>query len=595
MQIKFIEKESLVAKCNEIFANKIKEDKYATSISHISNIFCLISSNEKSFEMKNSLQLIAKILSCVLDVSSKNVFKPLLENKYSKFYFIPDNLGSDELNYLLEIVDYIQQPVLKARIADILWCYHRPKNIQHALSAIKSYISVDFIKFSADNYTFWHRAILLAQSTKQQDYLDKIKAKLLQEIDYPTNDWQFHKFKIAEIFLKTELDKMIYLDLAEKMLQEQQKFNPKSDNFELFYDYLEIAKELFAKANNQDKKIYCINLLGKATEQYGDFQIEANNSNLVANYFYKLALKIYRTIPDSYRSKYNIEQNLIYIQDKITKSGYKISDELELVEIPPMDISTLQNQSINHVKNKNTLFEAICYFSGICTFDVHRAMLNTEEQIRDFVFRNIAPTTAISKDGRTIDRIESLNSDGSNQDKVILQNTIRDFCTIYMPFMVQSRIVPAINQIQEEHIITKDFLLALCRYSSIVPEKRENLVASALYFGFEGDFSTCIHLLAPQVENMIRELFKKHGVITTHTDNDGIEHEIGLSSLLDKPQSKEILGFDLWFELQAVFTSSLSANLRNMVGHGLLDDETSNSYYVVYAWWLILKWVIWTI
>lgn len=44
--------------------------------------------------------------------------------------------------------------------------------------------------------------------------------------------------------------------------------------------------------------------------------------------------------------------------------------------------------------------------------------------------------------------------------------------------------------------------------------------------------------------------------------------------------------------LQAVFSSSLGPNLRNEVGHGLLDDEKSNSIYSVYAWWAILRWVI---
>lgn len=98
-------------------------------------------------------------------------------------------------------------------------------------------------------------------------------------------------------------------------------------------------------------------------------------------------------------------------------------------------------------------------------------------------------------------------------------------------------------------------------------------------------------MLAPQVENIVRQLLKKNGITTTSGAED-IEHEIGLSALLEKSEAKEILGDDLWFELQAVFTSSLSANLRNMVGHGLLDDETSNSYYSIYGWWFILKWIV---
>ncbi len=590
MNTKFIEKERLVEKCDEIFFKNIDKDSHIISENYISQKFRLVLCNESVLEMKNSLELLAKVLSCMLDVASKNIFKPVFTDGNQRS-FIPDDLDEDELNYLLEIIDCIHQTILRARIADILWCYYKPKNIQHARLAIESYISFDFVKFSPDTYTFWYRATSLAQSTKQLDYLDTIKIKLLQEIDNPSNDWQFHKLRIAEIFLKTEIDKTIYADLAEKMLQEQQKFNPKSTDFHIVEDYLKIATLLFEKANNQDKKISCIDLLAKATEEHGDFKAET--SNMVANHFYKLALQIHRQIPSSYRQIYNTEQSVIDIQTKITESGNTIHDELTLIETDPMDISPLINQSINHVKDKSTLFESLCYFSGVSSQGGYQAILNrTREQLSHSILSRIVPTSAISEDGRTIDRIESLNSDGSNQDEVIFQHAIRNFGNISMNLAVQGCILPALNQIQQEHIVIKEFLVAICRCSPIVPKKRENLVATALYFGFERDFSTCIHLLAPQVENMIREIFKSHSVTTTHTDKDNIEHEIGLSALLDKAQAREILGDDLWFELQAVFTSSLSANLRNMVGHGLLDDESSNSNFSVYAWWLILKLVI---
>ena len=90
---------------------------------------------------------------------------------------------------------------------------------------------------------------------------------------------------------------------------------------------------------------------------------------------------------------------------------------------------------------------------------------------------------------------------------------------------------------------------------------------------------------------MIRQLLKRNRLVTTHTKNS-IEEENGLSSLVSIVGAREILGDDLWFELQAVFTDSLSANLRNEVGHGLLDDDTSNSLYSIYAWWLVLRLVV---
>ncbi|MDE9512336.1 DUF4209 domain-containing protein [Xenorhabdus bovienii] len=118
-------------------------------------------------------------------------------------------------------------------------------------------------------------------------------------------------------------------------------------------------------------------------------------------------------------------------------------------------------------------------------------------------------------------------------------------------------------------------------------------MASALWYGFEKDFGNGIYLLAPQVEHLIRILFKDHGIQTSNIDQYGIENENGLSTLLDNERAEEILGQDLLFELKAVFTESSGSNLRNNVAHGLLSDhQASLSVASVYAWWMVLRLVL---
>lgn len=329
--------------------------------------------------------------------------------------------------------------------------------------------------------------------------------------------------------------------------------------------------------------------MAQATENHGDYR--KNESAMVANSFYKLALQRYREIPNSYRNTLQIDQKLDTVQDKITQSGLLITDELQLISTKQMNISELQEQSINHVKDKQTAFESLLYFSGVSSCNFESIWKSTEKYIQNSVVSSLFGATSVSLDGRKISSIPPLALDGNNRDEVILKNAIKNF-GIHIHLSVEGCIFPALNQIQEEHIFPKDFLVNLCKLSDIVPEKREFLVANALYQGFEWDFRSAIHLLAPQVENMVRQLLKRNGLVTTHTDPNGIENEMGLSSLVSIVGAREILGDDLWFELQAVFTDSLSANLRNEVGHGLLDDDTSNSLYSVYAWWMILRLVV---
>lgn len=578
-------KEDVCIRVNKIFEKMSVEEKH--SLSRINFILNEDGNCETEPNLKKFLFLLAKICSPILNLESRNdPFQPVITwgNERS---FLPIDLNDEEMLCLSGIVDEDLPPILKARIADILWVYSKPKNKKYSEIAIENYISMNVCNefFEPDIYVFWERTVMLAKQTKNSSLIEKIKSKFLEEIENPSTNWDFHLRKIVQIFMITELDKSLYHGFAEKLLEKQQQFNHEQQ-FDIAEKYLSLAAELFQKINDLPRRYECIFLLVKATENYGDYR--KNDSIVSANYFYKLALQRYREIPHSYRK--NLQENYQHlIQEKITQSGLLIKDALQLFSIPGIDISELQKQAINYVKNKQTAFESLLYFSVVSSCCFAKVWEITEKIIDNSFFLHFGGEISISPDGRKVSSISSL--DYGNREKVILEKSINEF-HMHMHLDVVGRILPALNQIQKEHLFPKGFLIQLCKLSAIVPEKREILVANALYQGFEGDFGSAIHLLAPQVENMIRQRLKQNGLVTTHTDQNGIENEIGLSSLVNLDGAREILGDDLWFELQAVFTDSLNTNFRNEVGHGLLDDETSNSLYSVYAWWMVLRLVI---
>lgn len=586
--LEFVSPEEISNKINEVF-NTLSSEK-AHSLIGISTALNQISNDNPDGKLKNTLILLAKICFLGLNLESRNdPFQPYISIGNNRS-FSPIDLKNEEILFLSNIVNEDIPPILKARIADILWTYSIPKNKKYSEIAIESYISMDVCDdfFEPNIYTFWERAVVLAKQTKNSSLIEKIKPKLLHEINHPSTNWDFHLLEIIEIFVKTDLAKELNQDFAEKLLEKQKKFDHK-EQFHIVEQYLEFSEKLFQKSNNLDKKYDCIALLAQATENYGDHR--KNESAMVANHFYKMALQRYRQIPNSYRNTLQIDQKIDFIQEKITHSGLLITDEFQLISTKEMDISQLQEQSINHVKNKKSALESLLYFARVSSCNFESIWKSTENYIQNSVVSSLFGATSVSLDGRKISSIPPLALDGNNRDEVILKNTIKNF-GIHMHLAVEGCIFPALNQIQKEHLFPKEFLIQLCKLSAIVPDKREILVANALYQGFEWDFRSAIHLLAPQVENIVRQLLKQNGLVTTHTDQDGIENEIGLSSLVNLDGAREILGDDLWFELQAVFTDSLSANLRNEVGHGLLDDETSNSLYSVYAWWMVLRLII---
>ena len=160
---------------------------------------------------------------------------------------------------------------------------------------------------------------------------------------------------------------------------------------------------------------------------------------------------------------------------------------------------------------------------------------------------------------------------------------------IHIGLSVIGSILPALDVLHLEHRVREEDFIALAKYSSIVPIERANIFGKALFAGYERDFITALHLLIPQIENMIRVHLKQNDVTTTHLDKDGIENEYGMNTLLDMPEAEQIFGKNLYFEFKSLFCDAFGPNLRNVVAHGLLEEDELNSTYAVYAWWLALR------
>lgn len=334
--LEFVSPEEISNKINAVF-NTLSSEK-AHSLIGISTALNQISNDNPDGKLKNTLTLLAKICFLGLNLESRNdPFQSYISIGNNRS-FHPIDLKDEEILCLSNIIDEDIPPIIKARIADILWTCSVPKNKKYSEIAIESYISMDVCDdfFEPNIYTFWERAVVLAKQTKNGSLIEKIKSKLLHEIDRPSTNWDFHLLKIIEIFVKTDLAKELNQDFAEKLLEKQKKFDHK-EQFHIVEQYLEFSEKLFQKSNNLDKKYDCIALLAQATENYGDHR--KNESTIVANHFYKMALQRYRQIPNSYRNTLQIDQKIDFIQEKITQSGLLITDELQLISTKEMDIS----------------------------------------------------------------------------------------------------------------------------------------------------------------------------------------------------------------------------------------------------------------
>jgi hypothetical protein len=140
-----------------------------------------------------------------------------------------------------------------------------------------------------------------------------------------------------------------------------------------------------------------------------------------------------------------------------------------------------------------------------------------------------------------------------------------------------------------EHTFDLRDFLELTANNPFIPPGRELIFARGFHAGFQGNFLEALHLLIPQVENSLRHLLNRQGVVTSGLSPEGIQEELDLNALLEKPELKDILGEDLVFDLQGILTSRFGSNFRNLMAHGLLDQQAFYSYSAIYIWWLLLR------
>jgi hypothetical protein len=148
---------------------------------------------------------------------------------------------------------------------------------------------------------------------------------------------------------------------------------------------------------------------------------------------------------------------------------------------------------------------------------------------------------------------------------------------------------PARRQILSEHVIRLDDWRQFVTDNPFIPAGREEIFARGMDAGMNGDFLVAVSLLTPQIENAVRTVLKKAGVVTSKIDVRNIEQERVLGALLDMDEAERVFGRDLIFDLRGLLVEKFGSNMRNELAHGLLDLEDFRGPDAEYLWWCALR------
>lgn len=502
---------------------------------------------------------------------------------------------------LLGIFDKIENPLLKARISDVLWLNRKltkfEKPLRFATAALDGYcsISVSANDLEPGSRKIFERAIVLASSLKKpgEIYLNKLREKLIDickaSYSNPKNNAMIHASSI--IFHSNlpveEEDLTKLLGLLECYVHQDGLHMLKvNDGYDLLIGW-------YGRLNRKDDVDRCLFEKAEFNRRIGDQMRNEQADFGIVSGRYEDAQRCYDKLSRRFKQAHNVQSVARELRKSLNGVRQDMCANMQHFRSKPIDL----RKQIDVAKRK---VQGLDLESAIFKFSLMEHL--QEKTIRRNVMAILKKSPLVAcfpmetyDNGNLVSRVEGIDFGDPKFEKSdrFQQLMVRQFDMI-MQLIWNGSLWPAFCTILAEHKIDKEFCYSLCASSRSVPKNRVKMFGRGLLAGFEQDFQTAAALLVPQIENVVRRLLKACGEETIlHDTGTEIDSELGLSRLVnDESKMHKILGDDLAFELKAMFGPSPNYNWRNRYAHGMVNDCEGISMYDFLIWRLALRLVV---
>jgi hypothetical protein len=143
--------------------------------------------------------------------------------------------------------------------------------------------------------------------------------------------------------------------------------------------------------------------------------------------------------------------------------------------------------------------------------------------------------------------------------------------------------------IQEHNFNTEDIMTKFNRWG-LLSQQNYHLIEAGITRFFEEDYISAIHILVPQFESTLRNLFVQADFATTSIKKGTGQHEETFNQFLNRKDVKDSLGENIHKLIQIVMVEQSGLNLRNEIAHGLISFSsiTESRCILVILLYLIL-------
>lgn len=498
--------------------------------------------------------------------------------KASDAHFGWKQITEDQLEGLAEIATEITDHELRARCADLVWLKKR----NHAFGRMAAIAYIDSAeKLIASQNTLGEKERLFRgfDLAAQIDRKGPLLSDLVGRISAIVQSEELINCSLA-----TCLDALLRSRIADGPLlhgiasRQARRIAANGPNPLWERRFWEIAARFASQAHSSNGEREAMIEIAKT------FEAEADNVSLHAlkAHFLEYALHQYRKISGTETDRSRVHSQLLEAQSKIRDEMIPIADE-------SVDISQIVDASVKRMRGKDVV-------RGLAELVIASRWLNVDhvrqqaiDSIKSYPLQNLFSNVKFSSTWKAAAKAPGAGFDANDLSEEQLFPKMCEQYKYFIPITVSGSVEPMRNELLLAHNVMLEDVASFLRYSPFVPIGREVLFVIGIHAGLHGRFVEALHVLLPQLENLLRCLHQQDGTATSTLNQYGIQEDYDLNRLLRMAESENLLGKDLCFVLRVVFTERWGYNLRNELAHGMLSTTAFFTEVAVYAWWLIFR------
>lgn len=557
---------------NRIIVNK----RYSLS----PNLFIEADRTELSEEERSIFDLLKNIVSLGTKIHNDGIeFHPMFVMADGSRTFSIEDI-SEEDYLILHSLKLEKMPlILRALIADILWT--NKKEFNAAKIAANAYWEL---------FTFWYRdddnvgtidiirrAVCISAQTKQTLLFEKIQGWFVDFLEKKAaNNDGFFALRVMELFFgQKNFDVSIFLPVLDDLI------DGNSDNIAKVEQAYKLKTECLFKLKRKEDAIKNNNLLADYYLEFAEkiFKKDIQGALRAVN-FYQKGIMLYRNNGESDKAD-AAHKRLVEIQKEIPKIMVPFSVELDIKGVIDNLKANMEGLSFE---------ECVIRLTQMFVFekqeDIKKRVI---EEFKDNPISHLFGKSLINAQGQTVLALHPLDIHDPEKDPKPMELHMYQNALEKQKVAGDIWVKNALIIIRDKFVIDKSMVEFLVKDNPIIPDGRERIFQSGLYMFLNGDYYEALHILAPQVENLFRNIAREVGGLTVTLEKDGSSMEKVLSSILSLPELVDCYDNDILFTFRGLLNEQAGANIRNEIAHGIISEYACSTGVCLYFGVAVIK------